>query len=1120
MKKRKAIILCMLIVLFATIIAFTTVSRGYTYIDSTTGLTWYYEVKNGEAVNVYVYSGTPSTIVTIPSTLGGYSVTSIKGKTSSTNIFGSASNRTVTEVIIPETVKDISDRTFYNCYNLEKVNIPTSLQNIGTYAFYNSYIKNIVIPDNVSTIGQYAFNGCSNLTSVYIGNSITTIARYAFQNCSNITEMQISNSVTTIEQGAFYNCSSIKEIALPDSVTTIGMLAFYNCSSLTIPSGVTTLNKSSVANVKNVYINNTKDNINISSDYYWNVNQNTYKFPHIHYRDCKHYVTSSLLEGVKLTNVENGKEITQEELNCREEVTFRLEQEEGYNYDNLLVNIKTNGDYDGDNPVLQKIDLNIGETYTIRDISSDTVIFVQDKLTEGFDLSLRQYIYKINDNEIANSRESKPTLVDGKLKYQHTKNRVYVKTGDKIIYKIRVYNEGTIEGTANSIVERLPEGLEFVKSSNVNIQYEWNISEDGRVATTEYMRETNLVSYQGGDLLDYIDISIECVVTAEKTDDIQRLVNIAEIQSESMEDIDSVAGNITELVDSNYMIQESEVSTENSYIVGTEDDNDFENAYISNKIPVKYAFRINKIDGISDELLNGATFDLLDENKELIQTGVTADGGILDFGMMETKGEGTDIYYIKETATPEGYKNAVKYLIKVEVLKELITETEIKTSISCDITDIDVDTSRYKMIPIYTKEQFVKIGNNEDVLISEENTTYKFDNSKVYTLMADIDLQGENWTPLNTTNIMLDGNGHKILNLKIDANNQTTKKFGLFGTYSGIIENLTLENVDIDVIKYVDENAADTEGKEETEADIDAVGAIVGYLENGILKNCKVAGDITTSVDNVGGLVGHSKKGTIAVFRGCINEADVTVDGSNAGGLIGCALGPVNVILSTNKGAISATTYNAGGLIGCAESEGYKAQYIEAGYDSSLKSVELAVKNEKISGEYNIKLQKVDSTEELNLLNGATFSIYDRNKQIISGYENVVLENGSLQIPKDINTIGTDIYYIKEIKAPIGYKKITDEFIKLEIDKIWNVEKEEYKILANTQILSQEEFETDEPKAENTSTTASGEKYAIDDLSDIVWKLNKVSIVDNSSNEGTISTENLNAGGLVRKSKM
>ena len=101
---------------------------------------------------------------------------------------------------------------------------------------------------------------------------------------------------------------------------------------------------------------------------------------------------------------------------------------------------------------------------------------------------------------------------------------------------------------------------------------------------------------------------------------------------------------------------------------------------------------------------------------------------------------------------------------------------------------------------------------------------------------------------------MIDGNGHKITNLKIDTNDQTTKKFGLFGTYSGIIENLTLENVDINVTKYVDENADNTDTKEETEEDIDAVGSIIGYSENAILKNCKVTGKVNSTLRNVGGL--------------------------------------------------------------------------------------------------------------------------------------------------------------------------------------------------------------------------------------------------------------------------
>ncbi len=64
------------------------------------------------------------------------------------------------------------------------------------------------------------------------------------------------------------------------------------------------------------------------------------------------------------------------------------------------------------------------------------------------------------------------------------------------------------------------------------------------------------------------------------------------------------------------MKEESQNSDENSYIVGTEDDNDFESIIVSNNMPVKYSFRINKIDEIDNELLNGATFELLDSNKK------------------------------------------------------------------------------------------------------------------------------------------------------------------------------------------------------------------------------------------------------------------------------------------------------------------------------------------------------------------------------------------------------------------------------------------------------------------------------------------------------------------------
>ena len=66
-------------------------------------------------------------------------------------------------------------------------------------------------------------------------------------------------------------------------------------------------------------------------------------------------------------------------------------------------------------------------------------------------------------------------------------------------------------------------------------------------------------------------------------------------------------------------------------------------------------------------VLNGATFDLLDEDKKVIKTGVTANGGVLDFGTIYTPGDQRTRYYIRETYTPEGYKNHLKYLIRLDV---------------------------------------------------------------------------------------------------------------------------------------------------------------------------------------------------------------------------------------------------------------------------------------------------------------------------------------------------------------------------------------------------------------------------------------------------------------------
>ena len=129
---------------------------------------------------------------------------------------------------------------------------------------YLSKIKTVVIGNDVTSIGTYAFYGCDSLTGMTSASGetiavttgapqakdgsaqskLTKIGAYAFGGCSSLTAISIPDSVTSIAEGTFKDCSSLTSVALPDTVTTIGTAAFDSCSSLTaisIPESVTTI---------------------------------------------------------------------------------------------------------------------------------------------------------------------------------------------------------------------------------------------------------------------------------------------------------------------------------------------------------------------------------------------------------------------------------------------------------------------------------------------------------------------------------------------------------------------------------------------------------------------------------------------------------------------------------------------------------------------------------------------------------------------------------------------------------------------------------------------------------------------------------------------------------------
>lgn len=145
----------------------------------------------------------------------------------------------------------------YDAYNNEysgEVTIPEtvtyngttySVTSIGNYAFeLCTSITSITIPNSVTSIGKYAFDDCTSLTSITIPNSVTSIGDNAFEDCSSFTSITIPNSVTSIGEGTFFICSSLTSITIPNSVTTIGNYAFSSCRSLTsitIPNSVTSI---------------------------------------------------------------------------------------------------------------------------------------------------------------------------------------------------------------------------------------------------------------------------------------------------------------------------------------------------------------------------------------------------------------------------------------------------------------------------------------------------------------------------------------------------------------------------------------------------------------------------------------------------------------------------------------------------------------------------------------------------------------------------------------------------------------------------------------------------------------------------------------------------------------
>ena len=230
-------------------------SEGYyctLLADGTAEITWYY----GRESNLC-----------IPDVLDGIPVTRIGDKT-----FSGCFN--LATVMIPDSIISIGTHPFSFCENLtsfsvspdhptlavidnvlfEKINkklvcypmgktadryaIPQGIQWIGEQAFYGCVnLTSITIPDSVSIIDNYAFSVCRSLDGIIIPDSVKTIGNFAFWCCHSLTNITVPDSVTAIGNYAFRECENLTNIIIPDSITAIGEDAFMGCDSLTATVG-------------------------------------------------------------------------------------------------------------------------------------------------------------------------------------------------------------------------------------------------------------------------------------------------------------------------------------------------------------------------------------------------------------------------------------------------------------------------------------------------------------------------------------------------------------------------------------------------------------------------------------------------------------------------------------------------------------------------------------------------------------------------------------------------------------------------------------------------------------------------------------------------------------------
>ena len=680
----------------------------------------------------------------------------------------------------------------------------------------------------------------------------------------------------------------------------------------------------------------------------------------------------------------------------------------------------------------------------------------------------------------------------------------------------------------------------FDEENITNRNYGW--IQDGNTVKTSQLAFDDIHSYLGNGVISYKDVEICLTITEDSLESEVYKTVFAEITGMSGTDSDSTPGNVT--VSQNYRIDEITNSNTTSFIFDQEDDDDFDTVVLNSKIRVEYGIRIEKIDKDTDELLAGARFELLSAGvNELVENGeikryedeeviarVTSDeNGIVDFGGIVTYGAGENIYWIKEIDAPSGYLTNIGKKMKVKVVKTILDEESgiYSVEVYCESSDYIVDTTHFEFTPVSNAEQLAKMGSGE--VVNVDGVDYEYNTTTNYKLTNDIDLAGINWEPIDRDLVgIIDGDGHKISNLTINENDQFPyAKVGLLAEFTGIIENLTLENPNIHITRLAEGVLENT--------DYYGVGGFVGYMKKGYIYNCKTTvtegttASITSGMDNIGGFIGHTAPGGLVTIINSENNVDVigaeevseegltSVAGTNnVGGLIGCSLGSISIQNSKNTAKIHCGQYGAGGLVGFVKPSDYEELSITAGYDEDNKRIDLLVENEAAKGQYNVTLEIRDRKTD-RLIGGAIYEV-DKVEDTI---KTALVDTGSLKLfDKAIEYTGKDVYFMTEEETVPGYD-LLNGIIRIDIDRYWDIDDNTYKVRAEASIVSHKEYEefvgersTKEDATKTGKIFERGSIFTEANIARANWNGSKIEII-NCTNDGEISASKANAAGMI-----